>query len=250
MNRMKRCNRTFIYLALIVLASYSLTACRKADPGLLERMSRMEENNIEQKSIENDEWNVQMKKDIIHFSKILDEKVEAGEKLGTYYKLIGLKYIDYGMYHLALDAFEEALAIYPENPNVLYNAGMAAARLSKTAGSEADSKAFLDKAVRYYKASLSINNRFSSPMYGLAILYVYELNQPEMAIPLMELYNTIQKSSMSGRFLLASAYFASGRESNAVDVYNYIIEKSEDDREVESARNNRNNILRGDNNES
>jgi hypothetical protein len=48
---------------------------------------------------------------------------------------------------------------------------------------------------------------------------------------------------------MAAALFASGKESKAIDVYNWIIEKSESDLEVESARNNRNNILRGDNNE-
>jgi tetratricopeptide (TPR) repeat protein len=163
--------------------------------------------------------------------------------------LIGLKYLDYSMFHLALESFEKALEIYPENPNVLYYAGLTSARLSKTAGSESERNDFIDRAVRYYKASMSLKSRFSSPMYGLAVLYVYELNQPELAIPLLETYNSIQKSSMNGRFLMAAALFASGKESKAIDVYNWIIEKSESDLEVESARNNRNNILRGDNNE-
>jgi len=237
---------TAFYLIMIIVMTLSANSCKKVDVDLLERMKQMEQNGPDQREIENDEWNKELRADILRFSKVLDEKVDAGEKLGTYYKLIGLKYLDYSMFHLALEAFEKALEIYPENPNVLYNAGLASARLSKTAGSEMDSKMFIDRAVRYYKASLSVNNRFSSPMYGLAILYVYELNQPELAIPLLEVYNTIQKSSMSGRFLLASAHFASGNEGEAVDVYNQIIEKSDNDIEVESARSNRNNILRGD----
>jgi tetratricopeptide (TPR) repeat protein len=197
-------------------------------------------------NLEDDENYNKLKKDIEKYSRILDEKIDAAEKLGTYHKLIGLKYLDYSMYGLALEAFEEALAIYPENPNVLYNAGLTSARLSKTEASEIDSRTLMDKAVRYYKASLSVNNRFSSPMYGLAILYVYELDQPELAIPLMEAYNKIQKSSMNGRFLLAAAYYASGNEGEAVDVYNTIIDISENDVEIESARENRNAILRGE----
>jgi tetratricopeptide (TPR) repeat protein len=236
-------------LILLCVLTFSLFSCKKTDQGLLERMRQMEEGGEEVRDIDNDEWNIKMKKDIDHFSKILDEKIEAGEKLGTYYKLIGLKYMDYSMFHLALEAFEEALAIYPENPNVLYNAGLASARLSKTSGTASDRNVFLEKAERYYLASLAVNNRFSSPMYGLAILYVYELNEPELAIPLLEQYNSIQKSSMKGRFLLASAYFASGNEGKAVEEYTYIIDHSEDDIQVESARSNRNSILRGDNNE-
>lgn len=249
MYRMNSFKGTFFYLILTAALSLSLSACHKVDEGLLQRMSAMEDGSTEKIDIENDEWNIKMKKDIAYFSKILDEKVEAGEKLGTYYKLIGLKYLDYNMFHLALEAFEEALSIYPENPNVLYYAGLASARLSKTASSEKEGDDFLEKAVRYYSASLSVNNRFSSPMYGLAIIYVYELNQPEEAIPLLELYNSIQKSSMNGYFLLASAYYGAGNENKAVDTYNYIIDKSDDEIEVESARSNRNSILRGDSNE-
>jgi len=186
-----------------------------------------------------------LKQDIAKFSKLLNEKVDAAEKLGTYYKLIGLKYIDYGMYGLALESFQDALAIYPENPHVLYYAGLCSARLYKTEGSIVKSGQYLDQAVRYYEASLAVKNRFSSPMYGLAVLYVYELNMPELAIPLLEMYNTIQKSSMDGRFLLAAAHYAAGDEDRAVDLYNDIIEKADDRELVEAARNNRNEILRG-----
>ncbi|MDA3808780.1 MAG: hypothetical protein PF518_00485 [Spirochaetaceae bacterium] len=237
------------YLSVILVLLFLLVSCKKADEDLLERMKQMEDGGTTEIDTEDDDWIRQTKKDILSFSKIIDEKVEAGEKLGTYYKLIGLKYLDYSMFHLALESFEKALEIYPENPNVLYYAGLTSARLSKTAGSESERNDFIDRAVRYYKASMSLKSRFSSPMYGLAVLYVYELNQPELAIPLLETYNSIQKSSMNGRFLMAAALFASGKESKAIDVYNWIIEKSESDLEVESARNNRNNILRGDNNE-
>ena len=239
----------YIILIPLILLVFCFFSCKGDETDLLERMSRMENGGDEVWDIEDDENYHQLKKDINKFRKVLDEKIDAGEKLGTYYKLIGLKYLDYSMYQLALDAFEDALAIYPENPNVLYNAGLASARLYKTAGSESESNDYLERAARYYKASLAVNNRFSSPMYGLAILYVYELNQPELAIPLMELYNTIQKSSMNGRFLLASAYFAAGNEDEAVNTYNNIIDKSEDPVELESARNNRNAILRGETNE-
>ncbi len=149
---------------------------------------------------------------------------------------------------MALDAFENALDIYPENPNVLYYAGVCSARLSKTEGLESESRILLNQAVRYYQASILFNNRFSSPLYGLSVLYVHELKQPELAIPLLETYNSIQLSSMNGKFLLGAAYFASGDLNKAVDCYNEIIQKSKSDIEVESARENRNQILRGESN--
>lgn len=237
---------TTIIKSLFLIGSLLLLlfSCKKADDGLLERMAQMEEGE-RTAALEGDKTYTELKRDINKFRKTLDEKVDAAEKLGTYYKLIGLKYIDYSMYGLALEAFEEALAIYPENPNVLYYAGLCSARLYKTEGSPDKSQEYLQQAVRYYKGSLAVNNRFSSPMYGLAVLYVYELDQPELAVPLLEMYNSIQKSSFDGQFVLAAAYYGAGDENGAVDTYNAIIEKADDSELVEAARTNRNQILRG-----
>ena len=113
-------NYTAYYLVITIVLALSLNGCKKVDIDLLERMrqmEQMEQNGPDQSDIENDDWNKKLRADILHFIRILDEKVEAGEKLGTYYKLIGLKYLDYSMFHLALEAFENALGIYPENPN-------------------------------------------------------------------------------------------------------------------------------------
>lgn len=246
MKDIHRLHRKLILVTLIGLVQVSLFSSGQDDSDLLERMSQMDGDGRSILDIETDENYGQLKKDIDKYRKIVDEKIDASEKLGTYYKLMGLKYLDYTMYRRALEAFEEALNIYPENANVLYYAGLTSARLSKTEASQVESSNLLNQAVRYYRASLSVNNRFSSPMYGLAILYVYEVDQPELAVPLMELYNTIQKSSMDGRFLLAVALYASGREGEAVEAYNYIIDRSENSLEVESARSNRNSILRGE----
>lgn len=246
MNRLKKISHKAVLLTILFSVIILFLSCGTDDENLLQRMSQMEGDGTAFLDIENDETYGNLKRDIDKFRKILDEKIDAGEKLGTYYKLIGLKYLDYKMYKLALEAFEDALDIYPENPVVLYNAGLSSARLSKTESSESESYRLLIQAERYYKASLLFNNRFSSPMYGLAILYIYEMDQPELAVPLMELYNTIQKSSMKGRFLLAAALYASGKEGEAVDAYNDIIDKSEDATEVESAQNNRDAILRGE----
>ncbi len=246
MKYINRLHRKMIFVSLFALLQVSLFSGGQDDSDLLERMSQMDGDGINIQDIETDENYGELKKDINKYRKIVDEKIDAAEKLGTYYKLIGLKYLDYSMYRLALEAFEEALDIYPENANVLYYAGLTSARLSKTEASQVESTNLLNQAVRYYSASLSVNSRFSSPMYGLAILYVYEVDQPELAVPLMELYNTIQKSSMNGRFLLAAALYASGREGEAVDAYNFIIDRSENSLEVESARSNRNSILRGE----
>ncbi|MBB6481969.1 tetratricopeptide repeat protein [Spirochaeta isovalerica] len=236
-------------MLLLTLILIMFSSCNQTDTDLLQRMAAMENGADPETVLEGDENYAKLKKDIAVFRKILDEKVDAAEKLGTYYKLIGLKYVDYGMYGLGLEAFQEALAIYPENPNVLYYAGLCSARLYKTEGSVVKSGQYLDQAVRYYEASLAVNNRFSSPMYGLAVLYVYELNMPELAIPLLEMYNTIQKSSIDGRFLLAAAHYAAGDEDEAVDLYNDIIDKTDDPILQEAARNNRNEILRGGSNE-
>ena len=235
-------------IVLLIIFSFVVNSCKNDDTDIFKRMAEMDPDIPLGGNIEKNKAFIELKNNIKKYQKILDEKVDAAEKLGTYYKLIGLKYIDYEMYRLALDAFENALDIYPENPNVLYYAALTSGRLSKTKGNESESQNLLNQAVRYYKASITFNNRFSSPMYGLAVIYIHELDQPELAIPLLELYNSIQKSSMNGMFLLSAAYFAIGNKNEAVDIYNKIIEKSSNENEIESARENRNQILRGDSN--
>ncbi len=235
-----------IFVNLIIIFSLFTFSCKNDNTDILDRLYLMDQDESFNGVIEDDETYRQLKKDISKYQKIIDEKVNSAEKLGTYYKLLGIKYTDYSMYDLALEAYEQALEIYPENPNVLYYAGVCSARLSKTAGNESEEIELITNAVRYYQASISINNRHSASMYGLAVLYIYELDQPQLAIELLETYNNIQKSSMRGRFLLASAYYSSGYTNEALDLYNEIIQKSDDNNEVESAYENRNIILGGD----
>ena len=150
-------------------------------------------------------------------------------KIGLWYKILGTRYIDKKMYGEALKCFEKALEFYPDNANLYYYVGVCAGYMSHAAldfeaqGTVGKKQRYLELAENSYLRAIQIDDRLTTALYGLGILYVFELDESSKAIPYLERYLDIETRSIDGMFVLARAYYSNYEFDKAVALYDKII---------------------------
>ena len=140
------------------------------------------------------------------------------------------------MYGEALKSFEEALKYYPDNQNLYYYVGVCAGYMSHAAldynasGTNEVKYNYLKLAEEAYLRAIQIEDRYVRALYGIGVLYVFELDEPAKAIPHLEKALTIDTKNLDAMFVLARAYYSNYEFEKAADMYDKIIEttKSED----------------------
>ncbi|MDR2942837.1 MAG: tetratricopeptide repeat protein [Treponema sp.] len=161
----------------------------------------------------------------------IERNVREGAQTGAYWKILAVRLVDKGMYNDALKALERAIYFIPEDP-VLYNlAGVSAGKVAKSivgfsAGAEKERDHYFKLSENSYKRALELDVTYAKPMYGLSVLYVFELDRPAEAIPHLERYLSIMSSDIQAMFILARAYAVTGSYTQAVETYEKIISRS------------------------
>jgi len=179
----------------------------------------------------------------------IERNVREGAQTGAYWKILAIRLADRGMHNDALDAFERAIYFNAEDPTLFYLTGISAGHVAKSiVGFSADSTAqrehFLRLAENAYLRAIELDQRYTRPMYGLGVLYVFELDRPAEAIPHLERLLEILSTDISAMFVLARAYFMTGDLYNASELYDRIISRTRDNRIREEAVTNREIISR------
>ena len=174
----------------------------------------------------------------------IEQNIKDGAQTGTYWKILGIRFADRNMHRDALAAYEKAIYYNANDPTIYYLTGVSAGHTAKSvvgfsASSDAERDRFFALAENSYKRALDLDPQYYKPMYGLGVLYTFELDRPEDAIPYMENYVRNQSSDISAMFVLARAYYMTERYQQAVDVYDRIISKTKDPKVKADAQNNR-----------
>jgi tetratricopeptide (TPR) repeat protein len=183
------------------------------------------------------------------YRKIVEKKVEAGNYEAYYLRLLGSAYLARRMYGEALKAFEASAALTPANAPLFYYMGLCSAYVGKSLTGPDDlpkSRSYLLAAERNYLRALELDPANDKSMYGLAVLYAFELGRPAEAVPLAERYLGINSEDDGARFVLARAYVLTGRIDEAVSVYATIEEKTKNPASREDAKRNREALLSGE----
>ncbi|PIE04655.1 MAG: hypothetical protein CSA76_02915 [Spirochaetales bacterium] len=152
----------------------------------------------------------------------MEQTLKAVKDKGTYWRLLGIKYMDYEMWKEALKAFDEALAIYPDFAGIQYHRALCASQLALASPELSGRREYLAQAEAGYRRALAVDPRNTQSMYALAVLLVFELERPLEALPLLEDYLKIERSSIPARFLLARVYLQAGNAQAALDLYEHI----------------------------
>jgi tetratricopeptide (TPR) repeat protein len=166
-----------------------------------------------------------LRKAIALYEQKIEAHVKDAAQAGIYWKILGSRLMDgrQPLYGEALEALENAARYYPEDETIHYLIGVSAGNLAASEYfSPAEQAEHFRVAEAAYLRALAIESRYSKALYGLGVLYVYNLGRPADAIPLMELYVEINTRDTDGMFLLASAYYMTENFEGAVELYDRI----------------------------
>jgi tetratricopeptide (TPR) repeat protein len=168
-----------------------------------------------------------------------EDRIEAGVsdagKAGIYWKLLAVRYMDKAMYGEALDALQQAIAYFPEDASLFYRAGISASIVAKSAldfgmtGRNAERDRLLAFAEDAHLRAISLEGNYARPLYALGVLYVFELDRSDEAIPLLTRYLELESKDADAMFVLARAYYVAGEYQQAVDLYDRILTITRDD---------------------
>ena len=232
---MKPFKPLFFKSALLIFlpAVFSLASCR-GNTKYINHIQQVEEGVSSPTSIE------ELEEAISKYRARVEDIILAESKTANWYKILGIRYLDKQMYGKALENFQTAVEYYPANQNLYYYIGVCAGYMAKSALNDYGRREhYLELAESAYLRAIELEPRYARSLYGLSIIYVFEKNEPEKALPYIELFTQIETADMDGRMLLARVYYSMGDLEKAVDVYDGIIRQTKDERCRAAAESNK-----------
>ena len=153
------------------------------------------------------------------------------------------------MYGEALKYYQKAIEYFPTNQNLYYWVGVCAGYMAKASldyngsGNFSQKENYLKLSESAYLRALELEPTYARAMYGLAILYVFDLNESEKAIPLLEKLLTIDTRNTDAMMVLANAYYQNYEFDKAVELYDKIISISTSPEKKAAAEANKKLVL-------
>ncbi len=149
-------------------------------------------------------------------------------QVGIWYKILGSRYLEQKMYGEALKCYQKAIEFYPVNQNLYYYVGVCAGYMANASldynatGNTTKRNNYLKLSEQAYLQAIKIDGNYARALYGLGVLYTFEMNRSADAIPYVEKLLTVEKRHTDGMFLLANAYCQNGMLDEAVELYDKI----------------------------
>ncbi|MCX7786263.1 MAG: tetratricopeptide repeat protein [Spirochaetes bacterium] len=230
-------------MSLIILLPL-VTACSRQNETVVKKLLELESPDYTTASTTEARIE-ELRREVKKYKSLVEEKVKATDKLLTYYRLLALAYMDRGMFGPALEALDQAIRIAPEQPGLFLYRGIAAARLAKGVQNLEERAALLSESERSYLRCLELDKNYVDAMYGLSVLYVFELGTPSKAIPLLQRLLERQQQHVGAMFLLARAFLSQGKIDDAIALYDRIISTPAAGSKREEARKLKEQVLQG-----
>jgi tetratricopeptide (TPR) repeat protein len=148
----------------------------------------------------------------------------------------------------ALVALEHAISYNPQDAALHYLTGVSAGVVAKSSLNFEGSPGNMTRENYYalaengYLRAISLDAGYVMPLYGLGVLYAFELDRPRDAIPYL-LRRLDISSDVDTMFVLARSYYMTGSYQDAVAVYDRIIGTTRDDEKRIEAQINRQSAL-------
>ena len=239
--RMQQRNRQ-TRIACTVTAAVGLfllsASCGRQDETMLRELGALESPEYGREGV-SDQRIRELQQGIRAYEEVVTQKVEAAEQLSVYHRMLAIEYINRSMYGLAFEQLQQAIRIEPENAVLFYWAGVASARFSKALDDRAERDGYLERAEFHYRRAIDLRPGYVSALYGLAVLYAFELDRPREAEPLLERVLQRQSRNVHAMALLARVYAATGRLQEAAALYGRVADTTGDEAMRSEAIRNR-----------
>jgi tetratricopeptide (TPR) repeat protein len=180
------------------------------------------------------------------YEKRIETHVRDAAQTGVYWKILAVRLQDRGLHLEALEALDHAMNYNAEDPALRYFTGISAARVAKGALDVSG----VGQRDRYYALSesaflsaISIDETYSRPRYSLGVLYTFDLNRPEDAIPHLVRFLELTKNDVDGMFVLARAYYMTSQYREALELYDRILSITRDSEKKREAERNKQYIM-------
>ncbi len=243
--RVTRCLGKACAVILVAAGCVLTLGCDRNATALARRIGGMGPSGSPPETIEG------LRKAIVAYEDKIEELLSLEAQSGIYCKILAVRLMDRGLYGEALDALDRAVSYFPEDATLHYLSGVCAGIVAKSShdygatGSDAVKRRYFALAEESYKRALDLDGRYSRALYGLSVLYVFELDKSREAIPLLERLLEIEKNHVDGMFVLARAYLLDGEDAKAADLYGRIADITKDPQKKQQAQDNRKAVLDG-----
>jgi tetratricopeptide (TPR) repeat protein len=178
----------------------------------------------------------------------IEQHVKDAAQTGIYWKILAYRLQDKGLYGEALEALEQAISYNPVDSALHYMVGVSAGIVAKSSLNFEGSPGNLTRDNYFtlsengYLRAISLDERYVKPLYGLGVLYTFELGRPREAIPYL-LRGLEISPDVDTMFVLARSYYMIESYQEAVAVYERIVEFTKDPDKRNEAQSNRQRIL-------
>ena len=236
----KRCKSVLALAA----AAFVLCGCVKSNRAIV-RMQKLEEG-IDHPTSEED-----LKAAIARYQNRVADNQLADYQVGIWYKLLAVRYQDAKMYGQALEYFQKAIQFQPTNQNLFYHVGLCAGYMAK-ASLDYNATGVSPTTERYnylrlsesaYLRAIELEPKYVSAIYGIGVLYVFELDQSEKAVPHLEKLISFDTRNFDAMFVLARAYYNLGEFDKAASLYDRIASQTKSEQKKQDALSNKKKVL-------
>ncbi|MBR6565217.1 MAG: tetratricopeptide repeat protein [Spirochaetaceae bacterium] len=232
---------------IFTLALFGLSlvffSCNGTNAKTIKRMQALEEG------VASPTTEAEIKEAIQKYQTRVEDIALANQQIGIWYKMLGSRYLDNQMYGEALEAFRMATTYYPANQNLYYFVAVCAGFMANQAldysatGSTAQKFNYLKLAESAYLEAIKLDPKYARALYGIGVLYIFELEEPGKAIPYLETLAEVEKRNVDGLFLLANAYYQTFEFERAMEIYDEIISITTSSEDKAQAEANKRKVL-------
>jgi tetratricopeptide (TPR) repeat protein len=233
-------SRATLHRAVVTLALFVavLSGCERPDPRL-EGMINLEPQPASADRI------AELEELVEQYGDIVGQQIDAGIRQADALKLLGQEYLRQQLFGPGYDTLQEAIRFQPENHVLHYLAGAAAGVIGKSQADLRERERYLRLSERSYLRAIELEPEYTDALYGLGVLYAFELNEPLAAIRQLDKLLERNDQHIPALFVIARSYVAIGSLDDAVSAYDRIIEVSPSSDERERAERNRTLLLGG-----
>lgn len=212
----------------------------RARNGLASRIAEISERGGPPETIEG------LRNALALYEKRIEAHVQDAAQTGVYWKILAVRLQDRGLHQEALEALEQAMNYNAEDPALRYLAGISAVRVAKgtldmTSAGQRDRYYALSESA--FRTAIELDGAYSRPRYALGVLYTFDLNRPEEAVPHLIRFLELSANDVDGMFVLARAYYMTSRYREALELYDRILVITKDPDKKKEAERNKQHIM-------